>query len=257
MLTNILGGIAALFLAVSAYFAWENKKEYEKQVGLRQVEERELDAAQKKLQKTRDEVAVAEEDLADKTATLEKLTDDLGNQNNIVADLEGQIDDKKLTIADSQQDLDEAEEAVANAGDPEELIADVRKYKLEIAELTSEIASAEAQRASLNNTSDFLNNKIDAARGRISLYTKQQSDPNLSTTVGSVYGGYGFVTVRGGDAKGIIKGSTLRVMRGNDTIAKLLVTAVEANTAAANIIPDTLADGTSVYPGDKVVAEVN
>jgi len=56
---------------------------------------------------------------------------------------------------------------------------------------------------------------------------------------------------------GVIKGSKLLVQRGGETIAKLLVTSVEKNIAAADIIPDSLAPDTSVLPGDKVIAEVS
>jgi len=244
-------------LGVSAYFAWENKGQYEAQISERQNEERLLKKAQDKLKVTQEEVKVADEDLAGKTSNLAKLSEDLESQNNVVADLEGQIEDQKLSIADRKEELTKAEEATANVGDPEELLTDVKRYKAEIAELGIQLTEAESERINLEGTSQSLNNHILKTRDTISLYTKQQSNPNLNTSVADVYGGFGFVTINGGDAVGIVKGSTLRVVRGNDTIAKLLVTAVESNRAAANIVPDSLASDTSVYPGDKVVSESN
>ena len=257
MLTNILGTFAALFLAVSAYFAWENKKQYEEQIATLNFEIGERDAARVKLKKTQGEVAIAKDDLAESEATLATAEEDLDAQENVVADLQSQIEDQKLTLVDVQDSLKEAEEATAGVGSPEELLADVIRFKIEIAELGAEIASAETQRASLDNTSESLVSQINTTRSTIGLYTKQVSNPTLNTSISNVYGGFGFVTIKGGDSAGIIKGSTLRVVRGNDTVAKLLVTAVEKNQAAANIVPNSLAPDTSVYPGDKVIAEIN
>jgi len=257
MLTNLLGIFAALFLGVAAYFGWENMEQYKTQIAERQTEERLLKQEQDKLEKTQGEVKVADEDLTEKKANLAKLEEDLDAQNNVVADLEGQIEDQKLSIADRKQELAEAEKATSGAGDPEELLADVKKYKVEIAELEIQLTEAESDRVNLEGTSVSLNNHIEKTRENISLYTKQQSNPNLSTSVADVYGGFGFVTINGGDQVGIVKGSTLNVVRGSDTIAKLLVTAVETNRAAANIVPDSLAPDTSVYPGDKVIAATN
>jgi len=45
----------------------------------------------------------------------------------------------------------------------------------------------------------------------------------------------------------------LSVLRDGEEIAKLIVTGVEANTSAANIIPSSVKGDVTVSPGDKVV----
>jgi hypothetical protein len=52
----------------------------------------------------------------------------------------------------------------------------------------------------------------------------------------------------------VVSGSTLEVVRDGSPIAKLLVSAVERNTASASIVPDSVAQDTVLMVGDEVVA---
>ena len=81
-----------------------------------------------------------------------------------------------------------------------------------------------------------------------------QSLPTLNTRIRSIYPTWGFVTLASGNNGGVITNSTLNVLRGDETIAQLLVTAVERNSASASIIPDSVAPGITLNVGDRVVA---
>jgi hypothetical protein len=74
------------------------------------------------------------------------------------------------------------------------------------------------------------------------------------TRINSIYPNWGFVTLGAGSTAGVVSGSSLEVVRGGSPIAKLLVTAVESNTASASIVPDSLAQDTVLMVGDEVVA---
>ncbi|MEO0016885.1 MAG: hypothetical protein RLZZ522_168, partial [Verrucomicrobiota bacterium] len=76
----------------------------------------------------------------------------------------------------------------------------------------------------------------------------------IKTRINSIYPSWGFVTLGAGTTSGVVSGSTLEVVRGTTPVAKLLVTAVESNTASASIVPDSLAQGTVLMEGDQVVA---
>ena len=91
-------------------------------------------------------------------------------------------------------------------------------------------------------------------RERISWRVSGESNPEAVTRIRSVYATLGFVTLGGGDNLGIVKNSTLEVVRDEEVIAKLKVTTVESKSAAADIIPDSGVDGESVQVGDTVRA---
>jgi hypothetical protein len=76
----------------------------------------------------------------------------------------------------------------------------------------------------------------------------------LNTAIRSIYPSWGFVTLGTGSSGGVGANSTLEVVRGDNTIAKLLVTCVESNTAAASIIPDSVTSDTVLMVGDRVIA---
>jgi len=67
---------------------------------------------------------------------------------------------------------------------------------------------------------------------------------------------WGFVTLAGGDSVGIVKDSTLDVIRNGEKVGEVVVTAVEANTAGASIVP-TESGQPALYPGDLVVSQIS
>ena len=91
-------------------------------------------------------------------------------------------------------------------------------------------------------------------RERISWRVSGESNPEAVTKISSVYATLGFVILAGGDNLGIVKNSTLEVVRDDEVIAKLKVTTVEAKSAAADIIPDSVVDGESIQVSDTVRA---
>ena len=92
-------------------------------------------------------------------------------------------------------------------------------------------------------------------RNLIQLNTTGKSYPTLNTRISSIYRNWGFVILAAGDQQGVITGSTLDVVRGGEVVGKLKVTAVEAGRAAADIVLDSVAEGSSLRVGDKVTAE--
>lgn len=253
MLVNILGILAVVALAVSGWLAWENKGAYEVQIGARQNEERLLKIAQNDNTKSLNDIKIAEEDLSNKQATQEEVEGELADQQEVLEDIEVEIEDQKLNIGEKKKDLADLEIETRELGEADELIADVKRFKLQINELETEISTAQTSRSALDNTSNGIKQDIAVTKGNIDLYNSSSSSPNLKTSIAQVFNGYGFVTLRGGDSAGVIKGSTLDVVRGGETIAKLLVTTVEPGSSAADIVPESLVADTNVRAGDTVI----
>ncbi|MCA1964148.1 MAG: hypothetical protein LDL31_09420, partial [Prosthecobacter sp.] len=58
-----------------------------------------------------------------------------------------------------------------------------------------------------------------------------------------------------GQNRGITEATKLLVTRGNQTIGKLSIVSVEKERTVANIQFETLANGMSIAPGDRVILE--
>ena len=61
------------------------------------------------------------------------------------------------------------------------------------------------------------------------------------------------MTLAAGNHAGVVTNSILNVVRNGETIASLLVTAVESSSASASIVPDSLASDVTLMVGDRVV----
>ena len=126
-----------------------------------------------------------------------------------------------------------------------QLQSDLRQIELDLTQGEANRADLEAQLAGVEAS-------LADVRERISWRVSGESNPKAETRIRSVYATLGFVTLAGGDDIGIVKNSTLEVVREDAVIAKLKVTTVESKSAAADIIPDSVVDGESVQTGDSV-----
>ena len=98
---------------------------------------------------------------------------------------------------------------------------------------------------------------LRAATGEIERLT--QGGPPVGLLTFSMYED-GEVTLQPGDtvlcySDGISEATKLLVIRGSQTVGKLSIVAVQGERTVANIIPDTLAAGMSIAPGDRVILE--
>ena len=77
----------------------------------------------------------------------------------------------------------------------------------------------------------------------------------LVAKVVAVNQAWGFVVVDAGQRLGITEATKLLVTRGNKTVGKLSIVSVQNERTVANILPETLAGGLNVAPGDRVILE--
>ncbi|NNC90159.1 MAG: hypothetical protein HKN82_17010 [Akkermansiaceae bacterium] len=260
-MANIFAILTAIVLAVSAFLAYVNMGDsseegrgYRGWISKRQTEEQSLARNEKKLAELtaqRDNLIVERDKFVTANTGLQTEVDAQLDKNKT---LQSDVDDKKAAAETKKESLEKMKADFVDVGDVEDVILKLQSTQRALTELKIEITGKEAKRATLQQQANQTQASIDTLRDRIGLYSQKKSSPNLRTRVRSVYRDLGFVTLAGGDNLGIIKDSTLEVVRGGETIGKLLVTAVEAGTSAADIVPDSFAEGEAVLVGDTVVA---
>ena len=180
----------------------------------------------------------------------------------VLDEVSGKFDAAKKKVANlknlhqqNETEIASAEEALKGLPDPGVLIPKIKRMTSELTQATSGIASEEAKLANLVSNDANGKARIKVMRDRIAMQTTGRSFPDLKTSIRSVYRNWGFVVLTSGDKQGVISGSTLDVVRGGEVIAKLKVTAVESGSAAADIVLNSVTEGTEVRSGDKVVPE--
>lgn len=252
-MANIFGILTAIVLALTAFVAMKNKSAYEDSISETKIQKNHLAKSQGRLKTAQDGIAEYKEKLAEAEADIVKLTEDSATQKKAVEDLKLQIESKTAKVASNKEQLDSIRDKTEQVGDLKELATKMRQLSAEREELIQSITESEAKLANLTSRSNEAENQVNAVRARLEAISSGQSLPTLNTRIRSIYPTWGFVTLAAGNNGGVVANSPLSVVRGGETIARLLVTAVERGSSSASIIPDSLAPNVTLMVGDQVV----
>ena len=277
-MANVFGILTAIVLALAGFVAYQNKARYETEISNTGNENDRAaafklgnnpDSAKKKIELTNEKaklgytegrLALAKSNYATTFAKRTEVDEEVvklwaieGAQKKTNEDLTQQIADKTAKVAANKSKLDEIREKTARVGDIKELAAKMRTINGELEELAQSISTTEAKLANLTALNNQTESHANAMKKKFEIISSGQSLPTLNTRIRSIYPTWGFVTLASGNHGGVVSNSTLDVVRDGVTIAKLLVTAVESNSASASIIPDSLAKDTTLMVGDRVI----
>ncbi len=251
-MANTFGILAALVLAFAAYVASKNKDSLNEEI----VKIKSESASLKRNEKTFSDLVAEVADLDGQTKDFEAETKvkqgEIQKQQLKNSDIETQIADKEAEAKEAEATADRADEILKELGDARDLIPELKRLKSSLADLDDQLSVRQAEVSTLEN------NKTTSTTESKDL-SKQLSSRNtgksyfVSARIRSVYRNWGFVTLSAGDSAGVVAKSKLKVLRGDEEVCQLIVTAVETNSAAANIIPSSIKGELDISIGDVVV----
>jgi hypothetical protein len=253
-MANWFGILTTVVLLLAGFVAFKNKGAYEREIANTATEKQTLATTQKRLKTAQDALAATIATRNDVDGEVVKLTEDEAAQKKANADFKTQVDAKTAETASNKQKLDEIREKTAKVGDLKELASKMRATSAELEELSQNISSTEARLANLTAQNTQTESQVNSLKKKFETISSGQSLPTLNTRIRAIYPTWGFVTLGTGNSGGVVANSTLDVVRDGSTIAKLLVTAVERNSASASIIPDSIGQDVTLMVGDRVVA---
>jgi len=252
-MSKVFGILTAIVLALAAFVATKNKAAHEREIA-KEVEQKDsLSKTQAKLLDSQSKLAEIETERAEVQAEGNKMVEIEEGLKKEAEELNSQSETKSAKVASNKAKLDEIREKTSKLGNIKELASKMTETNQELEALTQEISGAEATLANLTAQSAQAVQSVEFSKKALEDFGTGQSLVTLNTRIRSIYPNWGFVILAGGNNAGVVGNSTLNVIRDGQLVAKLLVTAVENNTAAASIIPNTLAPDTSLRVGDKVV----
>ena len=254
MVWKILSGIAAVCLAVSAYFSYDNGKKLKTELEL-------AARAEKDLATLRSRKGQGDEVQKNKIAHLETKTKELEETKAKVVKAAADSQEKDAALQLAKNTLDQVTQQVSTIqkkidelGDVEKLLAQVEALKKEQLAAEGELANQSQQLATRQERVTSLQAETAKLRDYQSRATKGIVEPDFTARVASVFGDWGFVILNKGNAGGIFANANLEVKRGQDVIAKLKVRNVEQQISVADVIPGSVAEGQFLRSGDMVVA---
>ncbi len=251
-MANVFGILTAIVLALSAWVAYKNKSAYENDIAATTEQKGILTKTKARLTKDIEISTALPIKIAGVDSEVDKLTADETAEKAKNDGIKAQIDERTAKIAANKEKLDEIREKTQKVGDIKELAGKMRAMNAELEELGQSIANNEAKFANLTAQDNATKAQITAAKTKFDTWANNDSLPTAKTSIRSIYPAWGFVTLAAGNNIGLMTNSTLNVVRDGQTIAKLVVTAVESNSASASIIPDSLAQDTTLMVGDRV-----
>jgi chorismate mutase len=252
-MANIFGVLTAIILCVAAYVAFKNKDKYEAEIQITVVEKQKLAVSQGLLADAQATLKALPIERAGVDAKADEFAKAEAEQKETNADLQQQMNTKTADVERNKNQIQEFRTQANKVGDIEQLAGKMRELGSELEELSQSITRNEASLANLTSQDTTLGQEVAKGKSELEALSRGESLPHLRTRIRSIYPTWGFVTLAAGGSAGVATNSTLDVVRGDQVIAKLLVTAVESNSASANIIPDSLAEDVTLMVGDLVV----
>lgn len=222
-------------------------------------------------------IAKANADATDAKSKLQKAKDDLKTAQ---AEATTANDKANTAVAESSKAKMEAEKAVADLTDAKSQLETTKKAlddaNAKIAQqptppttppadpqMEQKLKDAQAQAQEFKQLADTLQAKLKDDDSKIESLNKQVAGqkvlamrPGLEGQVMAVNQGWNFVVISIGDRQGAVANNQLIIKRGDTMIGRVKITSVEPSTSIADIIPDSLAKGQRVMPGDRVIFPV-
>ncbi len=123
--------------------------------------------------------------------------------------------------------------------------------------LEAQAAAEEKMTSDLGAESEKTLAMIEAAKKLAADRMARLSPVELKCSVVTADPTWDYVILDGGIDKGIVIGSRLAVMRGDQKVCELSVTLVESNKSSCDVVYSTMRPGDKVRPGDTVVSVRN
>lgn len=247
------GILAALILLFAAFVANKNKEAIEETNSVIASEDKKHARQTETFKGLVSDIDGLVTDKEDADAAREAKQTDLDKQLAENKATEAELASKKAEAASIEEEVASAEDKLKTVGDPRDLAPKIEALKMAVAGMEDDVALINAQVSKLLNDKKATDSQATELKRVLSYRTKGMSQPTLRTRINSIFRNYGFVTLAGGDGAGVVAGSKLSVLNNGEEIAQLRVTAVEANSSSANIIPSSLKGDTSISIGDVVI----
>ena len=255
-MANVFGILTGIVLVLAGFVAYKNNAAFQNETTETATQKENLATSQKRYKTAQDNLAATTAKRTDVDEVVVKQTEVEAVQKKTNDDLTQEKATKSAKVTTNKTQIDGIREKTAKVGDLNELASKMRTTKVELEETTQSIVAAEAKLANLTAQNNQAEAAANVSKTKFEKFSSGQSLASLNTRIRTIYPTWGFVTLAAGNNSGVVANSTLEVVRDGSTIAKLLVTSVEANSASASIVPDSIGQDVTLMVGDRVIPSV-
>ncbi|HET7238459.1 MAG TPA: hypothetical protein VFI76_05510 [Terrimicrobiaceae bacterium] len=247
--------IAIVLTAASAVLGYLN------QVKLAEVKKQAADAEIAASQ-SKTQLAKTQGDLKTASQNLQSTVTEKDQLNTKLSGVQTELEKSKGQVAQLTNDRTSLEAQIS------QLTADLQAKTQEL-EQKSTAGSAnpteggfdqQAQMAEQQTLITKLQGDLDSTRAQLATFQREKEDRmrqkmrnGLEGRVLAVNPAWNFVVLSLGDKNGVVNNAELLVKRGTQFIGKVRVTSVEPSTSIADIVANSVPQGTTISPGDDVI----
>jgi hypothetical protein len=257
-MTKVFFILSAVIMLVSAFFAFQNGREYvavrnsvtminlDVQKALTEANNNvtKVTQANGEIAKVQSELDVENEKVKSQKLKLAQVENDLRRDQDA-------FDSSNKKLAELKMRLDKLPQGMK----PETMVEEINSMKKATAETE---AATEIKRKEADGEQEKIANArraYEEVMKKIDDRKKSFDRNSLVARVVAVNNAWGFVVVDAGQNRGITEATKFLVTRGNQTVGKLSIVSVQKDRTVANILPETIANGLSIAPGDRVILE--
>ena len=257
-MTKVLFILSAVVMLVATFFAYQNGRAFAEvrhnAISTNVNLQGELTAAKAivdKVTRTANDVEGVKQEIDVEAEKVKAQKLKIAQADNDTKRAQEDLDDRNKKLEELKLKLAKLPKGVK----PETLVEDINNIKKTIAELQAKAEEKKKEVTSEEAKADEARKGLDDIIRKIEDRKKSFERNGLMAQVVAVNRDWGFVVVDAGQSKGITEATKLLVTRGTQTVDKLSIVSVQGERTIANILPDTLAEGMSIAPGDRVILE--
>jgi hypothetical protein len=200
----------------------------------------------------REDRRAAKDERDDTSAQLSVLNNTLSRQASEIMKLQTSIEKSKVLKAEIDLAISQLGPNIKTV---EELEIMVQTQKDALAMRQNEKQSVMAELDQKNIETVAMETQVRGLQEKRIEHAKNVALNGLEATVIAVNRDWGFVMVNVGKALGVKADASLLVKRGGERIARLRITDISDEVLMSEVIDGSLAEGSRVLPGDKVIFE--
>jgi len=257
-MTKVLFLLSAVVMVVAGFFSYQNREAFVQVRVQRHETDSKIKQEMSKLSSlgteivdVKGKVSAADTETKNEEERLAQAKIKLRNAQAEADRGTQEIEQNKGKIAEAEKQLKDLPVGMS----PATINEDINKLKSNIAESETKATEMQEQvkvkQDSLKKVESQLNDVVKRIDDRKKFFIRN----SMTASLVAVNNDWGFVVIDAGQNKGITADSKLIVTRGQQTIGKLSILAVDGNKTVANIVQESLLSGLTMAPGDKVILE--
>ena len=257
-MTKVLFILSAVVMLVACFFAWENGRRFAETRNEVAEAGRNISASTTAMAKLKNEAAAEQQKIAQIQEADDAETEKLKAHKNRLAQAEADTvrTQEEFDVKSAEQKkLADQLDSLPKDVKVETLAEDINRLKKEKLDFEGQAEEVKKKVAAEEEKVAGIQKRVDDVVRKIEERSRNFERNSLNARILAVNHEWGFVVIDAGKSTGLTEETKLIVTRGAQTVGKVSVSTIENGRAMANILPNTVANGEIIMPGDRVILE--